>query len=203
VNERIRINQIRVIAEDGAQLGVMTPMDALKLARERGFDLVEVAPMANPPVCRIMDFNKFKYEQDKQDREARRKRHVARLKEIKFRPHIGDHDYGVKLNQLKRFLERGDNVKITMMFRGREMAHTETGRRVLQRLCTDAAGFGLTERSPMLEGRFMTMVLLPDHTSLKRTKQRPPHAVRQAPPAAPTSAATTTTGPRDGQTQNA
>ena len=197
-----------MIAEDGAQLGVMTPMDALKLARERGYDLVEVAPMATPPVCRIMDFNKFKYEQDKHDREARRKHHVARLKEIKFRPHIEDHDYRVKLNQLKRFLERGDNVKITLMFRGREMAHTDIGRRVLERLRADMAGVGLTERSPILEGRFMTMVLLPDHLSLKRTKKQQVQAVHPAaasapPQGPPSSVTTTTTGHRDGETQNA
>ena len=173
VNERIRIAQVRVIAEDGAQLGVMTPLDALRMARERGLDLVEVAPLANPPVCRILDFNKFRYEQARQDRESKKKHHIARLKEIKFKPHIEDHDYHVKLQQLKKFLSRGDNTKVTMVFRGRELAHVDVGRRVLDRLKADLEGVGKVERNPSLEGRFMTMVYQPDHTALKRTKRDP------------------------------
>ena len=149
----------------------MAPQDALRLAREVGLDLVEVAPQANPPVCRIMDFNKFKYEQAKQEREAKKKHRVVRLKEMKFKPHIEQHDYQVKLQQLKRFLSRGDQVKVTMMFRGRELTHVEIGRRVLNRLVTDLQAIGKVERSPMLEGRFMTMVFLPDHAALKRVKK--------------------------------
>lgn len=143
-------------------------MDALKLAREQGLDLVEVAPMATPPVCRIRDFNKFRYEQEKREREAKKKHHIARLKEIKFKPHIEQHDYDVKLAQLKRFLGRGDNVKVTMIFRGREMAHTELGQRILQRLTSDLSSAGKVERAPTLEGRFMTMVFFPDHEAIKR-----------------------------------
>jgi len=172
VNERIRVAQIRVIAEDGAQLGLMTPQDALRLARERGYDLVEVAPMATPPVCRIMDFNKFKYEQQKREREAKKKHHLAKLKEVKFKPHIEQHDYQVKLQRLKRFLSRGDKAKVTMVFRGREMAHLDIGRRVLDRLVEDLRQVGIVERTPMLEGRFMTMILLPDHAALKRAKKQ-------------------------------
>lgn len=172
MNERIRIAQIRVIAEDGAQLGVMTPPDALKLAREQGYDLVEVAPQATPPVCRIMDFNKFKYEQQKREREAKKKHHIAKLKEMKFKPHINQNDYRVKLQQLRRFLARGDQAKVTMVFRGREMAHLDVGRRILERLTGDLAPLAKIERNPILEGRFMTMVFSPDHAAIKRLKKQ-------------------------------
>ena len=164
-----------MIAEDGAQLGVMTPPDALRLAREQGLDLVEVAPQTTPPVCRIMDFNKFKYEQTKQEREAKKKRHVVKLKEMKFKPHIDQHDYQVKLQQLQRFLTRGDQVKVTLVFRGREMAHVQLGRRVLERLVTDLKAVGRVERNPSLEGRFMTMIFSPDHAALK-ARARKQHA---------------------------
>ena len=172
INDRIRAAQIRVIAEDGAQLGVMTPLDALKMARERGFDLVEVAPQAAPPVCRFLDFNKFRYEMERREREARKKHHIAKLKEVKFKPRIGGHDYQVKLQQLKRFLARGDKAKVTMVFRGREMTHTELGRRVLDRLVGDLAAVGKVEKDAMLEGRFMTMVFNPDHTALKQAAKQ-------------------------------
>lgn len=171
MNERIRIAQVRVIGADGAQLGVMTPIDAIRVAREQGLDLVEVAPTTNPPVCRILDFNKFKYEQAKRDREAKKKHHIAKLKEMKFKPHIEAHDYHVKLGQLKRFLTRGDKVKVTMVFRGREMTHLELGQRILDRLVTDLTGTGIVERNPLLEGRFMSMIFTPDHAALKRVKR--------------------------------
>lgn len=172
MNERIRIAQIRVIAEDGAQLGVMTPQDALRLAREHGYDLVEVAPTANPPVCRIMDFNKFKYEQAKREREAKKRHHIAKLKEVKFKPHIDQHDYQVKLKRLKRFLSRGDKAKVTMVFRGREMTHVDVGRRVLDRVVIDLQQVGLVERNPIQEGRFLTMIFSPDHAALRRAAKK-------------------------------
>ena len=156
----------------------MVPQEALRLAREQGLDLVEVAPLATPPVCRIMDFNKFKYEQTKQEREAKKKRHIAKLKEMKFKPHIEDHDYHVKLQQLKRFLSRGDKAKVTLVFRGRELAHVQLGRRVLERLKADLQAVGLVERQPILEGRFMTMVIQPDHAALRRTKKEQAKATR-------------------------
>lgn len=171
VNERIRISQVRVIAEDGAQLGVMTPQDALRMARERGYDLVEVSPQTSPPVCRFLDFNKFRYEMARREREAKKKHHIAKLKEVKFKPHIEQHDYQVKLQRLKRFLTRGDKAKVTMVFRGREMAHTELGRRVLDRLVQDLTSIGRVEFSPVLEGRFMTMTFSPDHAALKRSSK--------------------------------
>jgi translation initiation factor IF-3 len=172
VNERIRIAQVRVIGADGAQLGVMTPMDALKLAREQGLDLVEVAPQVSPPVCRIMDFNKFRYEEQRREREAKRKHHVAKLKEVKFKPHIEAHDYRVKLGQLRRFLMRGDQAKVTMVYRGRELAHTEIGRRILDRLVEDLKPISKVERSPALDGRFMTMVFGPDRDKIKQLERQ-------------------------------
>lgn len=171
VNERIRISQVRVIAEDGAQLGVMAPTDALRMARERGLDLVEVAPQTNPPVCRIMDFNRFRYEEQRREREAKKKHHVAKLKEVKFKPHIEEHDYQVKLKKLRQFLLKGDQAKVTMVYRGRELAHTELGRRILDRLVEDLKPISKVERTPMLDGRFMTMVIGPDREKIKRAEQ--------------------------------
>ena len=181
VNERIRISQVRVIGDDGAQLGVMAPTDALRLAHERGLDLVEVAPQTSPPVCRIMDFNKFRYDEQRREREAKKKHHVTKLKEVKFKPHIEEHDYRVKLNMLTRFLMRGDQAKVTMVYRGRELAHTELGRRILDRLVEDLKPISKVERTPLLDGRFLTMVFGPDRDKIKRvTKQaksvKPPEA---------------------------
>ncbi len=191
INERIRVSQVRVIAEDGAQLGVMAPPDAIRLAREQGLDLVEVAPQTNPPVCRIMDFNKFRYEEQRREREARKKHHVAKLKEIKLKPHIEEHDYQVKLGMLKRFLMRGDQAKVTMVYRGRELAHTELGRRILERLMGDLQAISKVERTPLLDGRFMTMVFGPDREKIKREEQRARQKTAGAPRAE--SAKTTTT----------
>ena len=172
INERIRISQVRVIAADGAQLGVMNPVDATKLAREQGLDLVEVAPQVNPPVCRIMDFNKFRYEEQRREREAKKKHHVAKLKEVKFKPHIEEHDYKVKLDMLKRFLIRGDQAKVTMVYRGRELAHTELGRKILDRLIDDLKALSRVERNPALDGRFMTMVIGPDRDKIKAIERQ-------------------------------
>ena len=167
VNERIRVAQIRVIGDDGAQLGIMVPADALRLAKERGLDLVEVAPLVSPPVCRIMDFNKFRYDEQRREREAKKKHHVGKLKEVKFKPRIEAHDYQVKLNMLTRFLRRGDQAKVTMVYRGREMAHTELGRKILDRLVEDLKPVSKVERTPQLDGRFMTMVFGPDRDKIK------------------------------------
>ena len=172
VNERIRISQVRVIGADGAQLGVMAPADALKIAREAGLDLVEVAPQTTPPVCRIMDFNKFKYEEQRREREAKKKHHIAKLKEVKFKPHIEEHDYKVKLGMLTRFLMRGDQAKVTMVYRGRELAHTEVGRRILDRLIGDLKHISKVERNPALDGRFMTMVFGADREKIKQWERQ-------------------------------
>ena len=179
VNERIRINQVRVIGADGTQLGVMVPADAVRLAREQGLDLVEVAPQTNPPVCRIMDFNKFRYDEQRREREAKKKHHVAKLKEVKFKPHIEEHDYRVKLERLKRFLMRGDQAKVTMVYRGRELAHTELGRRILDRLIEDLKSMSRVERNPMLDGRFMTMVFGPDRDKIRQLERQAARARQQ------------------------
>lgn len=172
INERIRAPQVRVIAEDGSQMGVMSANEALMLAREGGFDLVEVSPQASPPVCRILNFNKFKYDEQRRERTAKRKHHITKLKEAKFKPHIEQHDYEVKRNMIRRFILRGDQVKVTMMFRGRELAHTEIGRRVFEKLIDELQDVTKVERSPHLDGRFMTMVFGPDRDKIKKVEQR-------------------------------
>ena len=161
VNERIRSREVRVIGEAGEQLGVLPVFEGIRLAREHHLDLVEVAPQSVPPVCRIMDYSKFKYELSKREREAKKHQHVMHLKEIKFKPHINEHDYQVKLAAARKFLERGDKTKITMVFRGREMAHMELGRRVVDRVLQDLTDLITVEKTPSLEGRFMTMVVSP------------------------------------------
>ncbi len=171
MNEKIRIAQVRVIGADGSQMGVMAPMDAVKIAREQGYDLVEVAPQAVPPVCRILDFNKFKYDEERREREAKKKHHVTKLKEVKFKPHIEEHDYKVKMNMLRRFLMRGDQAKVTMVYRGRELAHTELGTRILDRLVGDLVPVAKVERRPSLEGRMMTMIMGPDREGIKKLER--------------------------------
>ena len=150
-----------VIAEDGKQLGVMVPEEGYKLAQQAGLDLVEIAPMAKPPVCRIMDFSKFKYEQEKKEKEARKKQHATQLKEIRLKPKIGDHDYQVKVGFIKKFLERKDKVKVTLIFRGREMAHPELGNKVLERLKADIVDIAQIEKTPFREGRAIIMIIAP------------------------------------------
>ena len=135
--------------------------EALKEAENVGLDLVEVAPNVRPPVCRIMEYPKFKYEQEKREREAKKKQHVTHLKELKFGPKIEEHDYQVKLHHLERFLKRGDKVKISMRFRGRQMQHMDIGENILKRLVKDAVDFGEQERSPKREGRIITMIIGP------------------------------------------
>lgn len=158
MNERIRTPQIRVIGAEGGQLGIMTVAEGLRLAREAGFDLVEVAGAANPPVCRIMDYMKYKYEEGKKERAAKRKQHVVHIKEMKFKPRIEEHDYEVKMRHIREFLGRGDKTKVTVVFRGREMAHTDIGRRLLERITQDLAAQAAVERTPLQEGRFLSMV---------------------------------------------
>jgi translation initiation factor IF-3 len=161
INERIRAKEIRLIAEDGEQKGVMPSNEGLKLAKEKNLDLVEVAPKANPPVCRIMDYSKYKYEQEKKERLARKKQRVTHLKEIRLKPNIEEHDYQTKLRHLKKFLERGDKAKVTLMFRGRQMAHVNVGRQLMDRLMKDLSELAEVEKLPVLEGRFMVMMLAP------------------------------------------
>jgi translation initiation factor IF-3 len=161
INDRIRAKEIRVIDETGAQLGVMIPQLALNLARERGFDLVEVSPTAVPPVCRIMNYGQFLYERKKKEHSAKRKQKVFRVKEVKFRPKTDEHDYQFKLKNIQRFLTDGDKVKATIIFRGRENFHQDIGVRILDRLRTELAETGVVEVAPRKEGSLLHMILAP------------------------------------------
>jgi translation initiation factor IF-3 len=153
------VREIRVIDETGTQLGIMPPPQALQLARTKGLDLVEISPTAVPPVCRIMDFGKFQYEQQKRARSAKKHQKVILVKEIKFRPKVDEHDYQFKKKHIERFLADGDKVKATIFFRGREMAHPEIGRRILQRLVEELAEVAVAEMMPRLEGNQMHTIL--------------------------------------------
>jgi translation initiation factor IF-3 len=161
VNRQIRISPLRVIAPDGSQLGILDLETALAQAEAQGLDLVEVAPMARPPVVRIMDYGKFKFEQAKMARQAKKKQHVIQLKEVKYRPGIDEHDFDTKTRHARRFLADGNKVKVTMMFRGRQVAHPELGKDVLDRVSTELADVGKVETDAKLEGRNMTMILAP------------------------------------------
>ncbi len=161
VNEEIRAREVHLIDKDGANRGTVTAAEAVRLAQEAGLDLVEIAPNANPPVCKLMDFGKFKYQEQKKAAEARKKQKVVEVKEIKFRPMIDDHDYDVKLRSMVRFFEEGDKVKVTLRFRGREMAHQELGMQLLNRVKEDAGKLAKVEQEPRMEGRQMVMVLAP------------------------------------------
>jgi len=161
VNRQIRISPVRVITETGEQLGVIPVEEALAAADERGLDLVEVAPKARPPVVKIMDYGKFKFEEAKAAKAAKKKQHVIQLKEVKFRPGIDDHDFDFKTRHAREFLGQGNKVKVTMMFRGRQLAHVEIGRAVLDRVAATLEDIGKVEVNPKLEGRNMTMVIAP------------------------------------------
>jgi translation initiation factor IF-3 len=161
VNDRIRAPQVRLVGSDGAQIGIVSIQEALRRAQELDLDLVEVAPQANPPVCRIMDYGKFKYERDIRQKEARKHQARVEVKEMKMRPKIDPHDYGTKKGHIERFLKTGARVKVTIMFRGREMAHTELGRKLLDRLTGDLQELATVESYPKLDGRNMVMLLAP------------------------------------------
>nr|WP_254656483.1 MULTISPECIES: translation initiation factor IF-3 [unclassified Roseovarius] len=152
---------MRLIGADGENVGVVTPQRALEMAEEAGLDLVEISPSATPPVCKIMDFGKYKYEQQKREAEARKKQKVIEVKEIKFRPGTDTHDYDVKMRSVVKFLQGGDKVKITLRFRGREMAHQDLGRQLLERIAEDIKDVGRIENMPKMEGRQMIMVIGP------------------------------------------
>jgi translation initiation factor IF-3 len=161
VNERIRAREIRVIDEEGKQLGIMSPQQALDLARGRDLDLVEVAPQANPPVCRIVDFGKYLYEQKKRAHEAKKKQVVIEVKEIKFRPATDDHDYNFKMRHAAEILKEGNKVKATVRFKGREITHKELGMQLLERLMQDLVDCGIVEFRPRLEGMQMMVIFAP------------------------------------------
>lgn len=161
MNRQIRISPVRVIGADGSQLGILEVDAALSMAMEQGLDLVEVAAAARPPVVRIMDYGKFKFEQAKQARLAKKKQHIIHLKEVKYRPGIDDHDFDTKTRHARKFLEEGNKVKVTLMFRGRQIAHPELGRAVVERVSQELADLAKVESAPTMEGKSMTMILAP------------------------------------------
>ncbi|HVJ51027.1 MAG TPA: translation initiation factor IF-3 [Aliidongia sp.] len=161
INEEISVPRVRLVDQDGNMVGVVTKSEALAMAANVGLDLVEVAAAADPPVCKILDFGKFKYEEQKKKNEARKKQKVIEVKEIKLRPGIDDHDYDVKMRSMLKFVEEGDKVKVTMRFRGRELAHQDLGMNVLMRVKDDMEEVAKVEQFPRMEGRQMTMVLSP------------------------------------------
>ena len=160
-NEEINAPQLRVIAADGSQAGVMSRYDALQMASAAELDLVEVSPTAEPPVVRIMDYGKFLFEQNKKAHSAKRKQKQIQVKEVKFRPGTGESDYKIKLRNLTRFLTEGDKAKVTLRFRGREMVHQDLGRKLLDRVCADLAPHAVIEQNPLMEGKQMVMVFAP------------------------------------------
>ncbi len=161
INERIRFPKIRAIGIDGEQLGILSPQDALRMAEEKGLDLVLVSDKADPPVCRIMDYGKYKFEQEKKAREARKKQHTADVKEVKMRYKIEDHDYQVRVNNAQRFLKSGDKVKATITFRGREIQHSNLALDLLKRMAKDLEEVAEIQQAPKREGRNMMMLLSP------------------------------------------
>jgi translation initiation factor IF-3 len=161
VNEGIRAKEVRLVGPDGKQIGIKPVEEALRIAEDMDLDLVEVAPLADPPVCKIMDYGKYRYEQTVKMKEARKKQAVVVYKEMKMRPKIDRHDYEIKKRHIERFLRAGNKVKVTVMFRGREMSHTDLGRSLLQQLAEELAELGTVESEPKLEGRNMQMILNP------------------------------------------
>ena len=161
INEEIGVMRVRLVDERGNMVGVVGRAEALQMAANAGLDLVEIAPNADPPVCKILDYGKFKYEEQKKKNEARKKQKIIEVKEIKLRPSIDDHDYQVKMRSMNKFIEEGDKVKVTMRFRGRELAHQDLGMNVLMRVKEDLDGIAKVEQMPRMEGRQMTMVVAP------------------------------------------
>jgi len=182
INAEITAPQVRLVADNGDQLGIVAVSDALRMAEEQNVDLVEIAPMAVPPVCKLMDFGKFRYREQKKAHEAKLKQKQIQVKEIKFRPGTDDGDYKIKLGKLVQFLEEGDKAKVTLRFRGREMAHQEFGIRLLERVKADLEPYAVVEQFPKLEGRQMVMVLGP------KKKQVPVAPAKPKKEAAPTPA---------------
>jgi len=161
VNEEIRVREVRVVSAEGEQLGILPIAQALEAASQRGLDLVEVAPEASPPVCRIMDFGKYKYLQARRQKEARKKQTIIQVKEVKMGPKTDSHDFEFKAKHVRRFLGEGHKAKVTVRFRGREMAHTDLGRKMLQKMAEALADVAVIEHLPKMEGRMLTMMLSP------------------------------------------
>jgi translation initiation factor IF-3 len=185
INERIRAREVRVIDDKGEQLGILPPFEALKIARERGLDLVEVSPNAVPPVCRIQDYGKFLYEKDKSERAARKKQKIIVVKEVKFSVTVDEHDYQTKKNQAVRFLTEGDKVKASLRFKGRQMAHRELGYNIINRLIQDVGEAGTVEFMPRMEGTTLHAILAPGKKEVPKKPAAPPKppTPQAAPPA--------------------
>ena len=186
VNERIRAREIRVIDENGVQLGILAPYEALRVARDRGLDLVEVSPTAVPPVCRIQDYGRYLYEKEKSERAARKKQRVITVKEVKFSVTVDEHDYQTKKNQAVRFLTEGDKVKASLRFRGRQMAHRELGYKIINRLIQDIGDAGVVEFMPRMEGTILHAILAPAKKDAARPKPPSPPQATAPRPTAPT-----------------
>jgi translation initiation factor IF-3 len=183
INDRIRVREVRVIDENGQQLGIMAPAQAVAIARQRGLDLVEVSPTAVPPVCRITDYGKYQYTEQKRARQARKHQKTILVKEIKFRPKVDEHDYDFKKKHIERFIEDGDKVKAVIFFRGREIAHPEIGRRILERLISEVAEIATAENMPRMEGNSMHVILGPrPGTGVKKPAAPPPQAQQRRAP---------------------
>lgn len=161
INDKIRVPQVRLVGPDGSQLGVVSIQNALDIANQHELDLVEVAPQASPPVCRVIDFSKFKYDQEKKEREAKKHQRQSRLKEIRLKPNIDDHDYQVKVKHAVGFLKKKDKVKVSLFFRGRQMEHLDLGRKILDRFIIDVQNDGQIEKEPVLEGRVISFMVAP------------------------------------------
>lgn len=170
INEQIRAREVRLVGPDGQQVGIKPLPEALEHARKLDLDLVEVAPDAAPPVCRIMNYGRYKYEQEQRRKDSRRKTTQASVKEMKFRPKISEHDYVTKTKHVERFLGEGHRVKLTIMFRGREVSHPELGRKILQRVADDVGELAIVEHMPRIDGRNMTMVLAPQREGARKKK---------------------------------
>ena len=185
MNERIRAREVRVIGDEGQQIGIMPPFEALKMAREKNLDLVEISPTAQPPVVRIMDYGKFLYQQEKREREAKKHQKTITVKEVKFRINVDDHDYETKKNHVLRFLEEGDKVKATIFFRGREMTRQGLGRGILERLIKDVEQKGMVEFRPRQEGNTLHLILAPKKDvpqAKEKKKEAPPMPKPAVPP---------------------
>ncbi len=161
INERIRVPQVRLIDTTGEQIGVVPTREALRMALEKGFDLVEISPTAKPPVCKIMDYGKYKYELNKKAKSAKKKQHIIQMKEMRLRPKIEEHDYQFKLKHMREFLEKGNKVKVFVEFRGREMTHQELGHKIIQRLEEDLKDLGIIEQKAKMEGRNLSLTFMP------------------------------------------
>ena len=188
VNRRIRVPEVRVIGPDGGQLGILPTSDALRRAEEEGLDLVEVSPKAVPPVCRIMDYGKFKYEQSKQQQRAKKHQSTVLIKEVKFRPKTDDHDFDFKVRNIRRFLQEGNKAKLVIVFRGREIVHPEMGQAMLKAVFEVCQDIAVIEQNPMMEGRRMLMIIAPRAGAVRAaqaTQPKAPSAPAPAKPAAP------------------